>query len=569
MNAEKRPVRRARIPHRKTSVFDEWKENLFEWKEWCGENRDLATLNVQAIWKKVRSKAGLFWKGESRSHSEGHLFLETESRLGQDVLFFAAGIRRMGIDLKEKMHLHRKSRAYSQAARRGWFEEIRLHPGLFLLIAVCAAALTAGLSLYTRASVVSYNGVELGGVSNVRVVSAVIGDLESITRETLGDEDYAVDLSLLEKEGQWIPRRELESRQELEDRLSAQLGEVAYAYTLYVNGEPIAATTFPGALEELLEQLKNVYRTPYTVDLYFEEDVEIRQEYVDTELVKNLGYIAQIMNETKQGEVTYVVKSGDAPSVIAEEAGISYAELQNMNRGYDWSILHVGDVLTVSNAVPYLTVVNVEIQNYVQDVPYGVEYVDDDSMYQGDYKVLSPGEFGKADVTANVIYVNGEESGRQVVSNVVLIDPVTEQQAAGTIPRPSWFPTGSFRWPCNGILTSRFGRRNTGIPGATTNHQGIDIANSSGTPIYAADGGTVVTAGWGGSSWGYLVTIDHGNGYMTYYGHNSKVIVHPGDHVYKGQQISLMGSTGVSSGPHCHFGVKLNGTFVNPLNYLS
>lgn len=554
-------------PSKKT-VFDLWKENLFEWKEWWGENRDLVTLNVQACWKKLWTKARLFWQGETRLHQERHLFLESESRLGQDVLFLAAGLRRHSIGLREKVHLRRKDRAYSQAARRGWFEKIRLHPVLFLLVAVSASALAAGLSLYTHASMVSYNGVELGGVSNVRVVSAAVENIEAITRETLGDQEYTVDLSLLEEEGQWIPRRELESRQQLEDQLSDQLGEVTYAYVLYVNGEPIAATTFPGALEELLEQLKNVYRTAYTADLYFEEDVEIRQEYVDSSKVKNLGYIAQIMNETKAGEVTYTVKSGDAPSTIAEDAGLSLSELQNMNRGYDWSVLHVGDVLTISNAVPYLTVVNVEVQNYVQDVPYSVEYVDDDTMYQGDYKVLSPGQFGKADVTANVTYVNGVESGRQIVSNVILIDPITEQQAAGTIPRPSWFPTGSFRWPCNGILTSRFGRRNTGIPGATTNHQGIDIANSYGTPIYAADGGTVVTAGWGGSSWGYLVTIDHGNGYVTYYGHNSKVIVHTGDHVYKGQQISLMGSTGVSSGPHCHFGVKLNGTFVNPLNYL-
>ena len=557
-----------RTQARKKNVFDKWKENLFDWKEWRGENHDLVSLNLQAGWKKLCGRVRGLWQGDPHPHQEHRVFPESESRLGQSALFLVAGVRRRGISLKEKLHLRRKDRAYSQAARRGWFEEIRLHPVLFLLVAVSASALAAGLSLYTHASVVSYDGVELGGVSNVRIVSAAVENIEAITRETLGDQEYTVDLSRLKRDGQWIPRRELESRQELEDQLSAQLGEVTYAYVLYVNDEPIAATTFPGALEELLEQLKNVYRTADTVDLYFEESVEIRQEYVESSRVMNLGHIARIMNETKAGEVTYTVKSGDAPSTIAEDAGLSLSELQNMNRGYDWSVLHVGDVLTISNAVPYLTVVNVERQNYVQDVPYGVEYIDDDSMYQGDYKVLSPGQFGKADITANVTYVNGVESGRQIVANVILIDPVTEQQARGTIPRPSWFPTGSFRWPCNGILTSRFGHRNTGIPGATTNHQGIDIANSSGTPIYAADGGTVVTAGWGGSSWGYLVTIDHGNGYMTYYGHNSKVIVRAGDHVYKGQQISLMGSTGVSSGPHCHFGVKLNGTFVNPLNYL-
>ena len=78
---------------------------------------------------------------------------------------------------------------------------------------------------------------------------------------------------------------------------------------------------------------------------------------------------------------------------------------------------------------------------------------------------------------------------------------------------------------------------------------------------------TVVRAGWAGGL-GYLVVVDHGNGYMTYYGHNSSIVVSVGDHVYQGQQVARMGSTGISSGNHCHFGILKNNTFVNPLNYL-
>ena len=93
------------------------------------------------------------------------------------------------------------------------------------------------------------------------------------------------------------------------------------------------------------------------------------------------------------------------------------------------------------------------------------------------------------------------------------------------------------------------------------------VGDTGGTAIYAADGGTVTYSGWRGG-YGYLVIIDHGNGYQTYYGHNSSLVVSAGEHVYKGQQIARMGSTGVSSGNHCHFGILINGTFVNPLNYL-
>ena len=118
-----------------------------------------------------------------------------------------------------------------------------------------------------------------------------------------------------------------------------------------------------------------------------------------------------------------------------------------------------------------------------------------------------------------------------------------------------------------GRITSYFGYRNTGIRGATTNHKGIDIACARGTPIYAADGGTVIYSGWNGGL-GYCVKIDHGNGFITWYGHNSDLYVSVGDHVYKGQTIAAMGSTGISSGSHCDFRIQRNGTMVDPLNYL-
>lgn len=117
------------------------------------------------------------------------------------------------------------------------------------------------------------------------------------------------------------------------------------------------------------------------------------------------------------------------------------------------------------------------------------------------------------------------------------------------------------------MITSFFGPRRASVPGASTYHEALDIANSYGTAIYAADGGTVTLAGWYGGL-GYCVKINHGNGFVTTYGHNSSLLVSVGQHVYKGQQISRMGSTGISSGPHCHFGMTRNGTIVDPLNYL-
>ena len=98
-------------------------------------------------------------------------------------------------------------------------------------------------------------------------------------------------------------------------------------------------------------------------------------------------------------------------------------------------------------------------------------------------------------------------------------------------------------------------------------HYGLDYAASTGTPIYAADGGTVTSAGWSGA-YGYTVVIDHGANKKTLYAHCSRLFVSAGTKVYKGQHIAAVGSTGRSTGPHCHFEIFINGANVNPSNYV-
>jgi murein DD-endopeptidase MepM/ murein hydrolase activator NlpD len=127
--------------------------------------------------------------------------------------------------------------------------------------------------------------------------------------------------------------------------------------------------------------------------------------------------------------------------------------------------------------------------------------------------------------------------------------------------------SGQFIWPVNGPVTSPFGYRMHPIFGRMIGHTGIDIGVDSGTPVHAADSGTVVDAGWMGG-YGYAVLIDHGNGFATLYGHNERVIVSAGQHVSQGQVISYSGSTGNSTGPHVHFEVRLNGVPVDPMGYL-
>lgn len=126
---------------------------------------------------------------------------------------------------------------------------------------------------------------------------------------------------------------------------------------------------------------------------------------------------------------------------------------------------------------------------------------------------------------------------------------------------------GVMMWPTDGTtITSKFGYRNAPTAGASTNHRGVDIGIASGTNIYAVESGTVTTAGFNNSA-GNWVIIDHGNGYVTKYMHNSVLKVRAGEKVERGQVIALSGSTGVSTGPHLHFQIEYNGVPVDPLTF--
>ena len=189
--------------------------------------------------------------------------------------------------------------------------------------------------------------------------------------------------------------------------------------------------------------------------------------------------------------------------------------------------------------------------------PFSVVYEEDSERLTTDPEIVKiAGEKGSALVMERTVEVNGKVQSRKTISSEEITAAVNRVIVKGT-KEPSFF-----QWPHGGNVTSYFGYRYD-APG-TTDHQGIDINASYGDPVLAARAGTVTAeTGWDGG-YGLCVHIDHGDGLETLYGHNSELIVSPGEHVEAGQVIAYAGLTGWTSGTHVHFEVRESGTPVDP-----
>ncbi len=433
----------------------------------------------------------------------------------------------------------------------------------FLLCAVAVGAALTVNTVYTQGCAVSVDGQELGVVADKSEFEAVIQRVEDRASEILGY-DYTLTIPVT-YEQRVVEKAELTDLSGFEPFLFEQVGEVMKTHVLTIGGEVIGATTHGAEVDTILKRLKAPYINDHTVEADFTVPVELRYEYTASAELMDTGMFRRILTANTLEEVTYTVVAGDTYSEIAYDRDMSLDELMAMNPQASLDSLYVGDVLTVQQSVPYLSVRTVDKEIYEEPIEAPVEYVQDDSMYEGDTKVLEEGAEGSALVHATVTKVNGVEQARDITSSQTLTEPSTRVVAQGTKERPKTMAKGYFIWPVYGHITSRYGSRS--LFGTYNFHGGLDIAVPTGTTVKAADGGTVTFAGRKGN-YGNLVIITHDNGAQTYYAHNSRLLVSPGDKVYQGQAIAKAGSTGRSTGPHCHFEIRIGGQTKNPLKYL-
>lgn len=261
-------------------------------------------------------------------------------------------------------------------------------------------------------------------------------------------------------------------------------------------------------------------------------------------------------NQKRQEITTYIISPGDTVSSIAQKFGISVNTILWENNLSSRSILKIGDELIIlpSSGVSHLVSKGESLSYLAKHYDVSVEKIlsannlnNANSLKIGQ-KLIMPGASKPSTVrlagSTNKV-VTSAASGLEVIKSLVKPSPV-KNVSSGML------------WPTEGHRITQY---------YSWRHKGLDIANKTGTPLYASKSGTVIHSGWS-NGYGYNVLIDHGGGMRTRYAHASKLYVSKGDTVNKGESVAAMGSTGWSTGPHIHFEVIINGSLMNPLNYI-
>lgn len=358
-----------------------------------------------------------------------------------------------------------------------------------------------------------------------------------------------------------VERDKLLEGEKLESVLFSQIEGISELYVLSVDGKVVGACQDRESIDSALQSLTQSNDPNVKKELL--SDVSITHEVVDSSYLRSAEEIKAALSTVKTTQQAHVVEPGETVASICQLYNMSEPELIALNPGIDPYLVVAGQELMVNNSAPLVSVKEIRRLTETQSIAFTQTEVDDPSLYVGKKSIKTNGVAGSKEVVYDVTYVDGKESGRSVISETVLKQPVTEVVLVGTKPVPKKAATGTFQRPTGAaVISSNYGYRRSGF------HTGVDFALAYGSPVYAADGGTVSFSGWKGG-YGYLVIISHGNGLQSYYGHNSKLLVSAGDKVAKGEQIAKIGSTGNSTGPHCHFEIRVNGKHVNPWRYIS
>lgn len=459
---------------------------------------------------------------------------------------------------------------------------------LFIISTSAVFILIFSIVAYSNySSINSFNvyldGKQVGTVDNKRMIESWLS-YEMMEAQA----KYGSDISFLDKELTFEKAKKDDKVDNFRtiNELDARYKIEANAVEIVVDGKVVGAVKDETTAKKIIDQIKNSYQQKpeekdkvvaassgkiQRVDLVlesseFKENIEIREKKLTVDKISDEKTMATLLQKGTPIEKKYVVQDGDTISEIAQKFGVTTKDIYQSNPSIKEEMIYIGDELIVTPLKPLVTVQTREVLTQIEPIPYQVTYVKDSSMYEDESKVIVKGEEGKKEVKYSIVKENGIVTYKDIIEKEIIEEPVTKKVAVGTKKVIAKY-TPSI-WPTSGRISSPFGYRKDPFTGRTSYHNGVDIANSYGSPIYATAYGKVTFSGWNGG-YGNEVIIDHGNGIITYYGHNSKNVVQRGDYVKRGQIIAYVGSTGRSTGPHVDYRVSLNGVKVNPVKYMN
>lgn len=343
----------------------------------------------------------------------------------------------------------------------------------------------------------------------------------------------------------------------------------------HFSGEDIAAAEIPVVLAD-----GSVVKQPWYIEVDGQRIAVVRTEE-DADMV-----LEELIDKYSSGtgEDTACVAADDRASVLdielKENVSVGRMELKNGDSSPD--ILdrqEAGEKIETGNdGDSMITVVVTEEKTEDEKIDYDREYKADDTLYTGQTRVETEGRAGEKEVRKKIVMENGKTVKEEILEENIVKEPEDEIILTGTrdiggadgassgtdegVSRDTSATYSPLMMPVDDVyVSSGFGTRWGRL------HRGVDLALAQGSPIYAADSGTVYFAGDGGG-YGNLVKVDHGNGMQTYYAHCSSLLVTSGQKVSRGEKIALTGSTGNSTGPHLHFEVIINGKCIDPAGML-
>ena len=480
-------------------------------------------------------------------------------------------------------HIHREKglgaalKASAHYLASGVRRNLRLLPRMAMyILPVCALALGSMVFEYVinqpYALAVQVNGETVGYVANEDVFDTAREDvMERISYAGSDKTELTIEPSYT-----IAVAHHMLDENEMADAIIQSAGDqIGEGTALYLDGELTAVCSDGDALRAYFTSRLEPYEVPDdpNVSVGFNKQVTLEDGLYFKDSLQDYADVEKELSDVKQAQKVYTVKTGDTLWDIAHKNDLTFRELCALNTNFkgeplnEKSNIREGDELIVTKEEAALEVRITRIETREEEVAFAIETTKSNEYTKGTTKVLQEGQNGLRRVTFQNVYdTNNVLVEQTILSTEVIKEPVNKKVVQGTkkVKSSTKFITGSgqFIWPVpNYRYCSRwYGGR----------HRGVDICAPAGTPIYASAGGTITKAGYNkagaGTGYGYSVIINHGGGYSSVYAHCLSLTVSAGQTVKQGQLIGYLGSTGRSTGNHCHFEIRLKGSYIPPQN---